>query len=300
MQAIYACNQTDSYHFSRSEHELFEGLGKLHDLYYFVLSFILEIGEMDRMQHEDLEQRNTGKKPVNTRFSDNEFLVMLRESEDLKKAIKRNKLTWQNDQDLVRKVYLKFMKGTEYNNYSEMQGPVSREKSLEIVDVLVRKFIQTSDVLKNYLEEKSIYWVSHVDFICKMVLRSFQSVGDDNLFYSMPLFKDDEDDKDFVRVLFRKTMQDDEIFMELIRNKTLNWELERMTIVDLILMKMALAEVMNFPLIPIKVSINEYIEISKEYSSPKSKVFINGVVDKVVAELLNTGKIKKVGRGLLE
>jgi N utilization substance protein B len=149
------------------------------------------------------------------------------------------------------------------------------------------------------LEEKTIYWAESLELAEAMIIKTIES-GKGSSFRILPLYKDEEDDVKFMRDLVSKTIRDDAYYQELIADKTKNWDADRIALVDIILMKMALCEILNITSIPIKVSINEYIDISKDYSTPNSKAFINGVIDKLVGELREQGKITKTGRGLLE
>ncbi|MBK9318967.1 MAG: transcription antitermination factor NusB [Bacteroidetes bacterium] len=133
-----------------------------------------------------------------------------------------------------------------------------------------------------------------------MVVKTYESAKGATSFHLLPLFKDQEDDTKFMQELIQKTIRDDAYFQQLIADKTKNWDADRIALVDIILMKMALCEILNLSTIPVKVSINEYIDISKDYSTPNSKSFINGVIDKLVIELKTQGKIQKTGRGLVE
>jgi N utilization substance protein B len=164
----------------------------------------------------------------------------------------------------------------------------------------MRELFKETDFLPHVLEEKNLYWAESLALIESMVVKTFENQRKENGFQLLPLFKDAEDDVHFMQELVQKTIRDDAYFQQLIAEKTKNWDAERIAVVDIILMKMALCEILNISNIPVKVSINEYIDISKDYSTPNSKSFINGVIDKLVAELKKDGKIHKTGRGLVE
>ena len=150
------------------------------------------------------------------------------------------------------------------------------------------------------LEERTIYWAESLDLMEVMISKTLDGGKNSGEFKLLPLYKDEEDDIKFMRELVKQTIKDDAYFTQIIGEKTQNWDAERIAMVDIILMKMALCEILHQSSIPIKVSINEYIDISKDYSTPNSKSFINGVIDKLVIELKEQGKIVKSGRGLLE
>ena len=159
--------------------------------------------------------------------------------------------------------------------------------------------LQKDELVSQALEEKNIYWAEGLTIVHDMIFKTIDSHNFNN-FTLLPLYRDAEDDVEFMKQLVNKTIRDDDYFNELIVAKTQNWDADRIALVDIILMKMALCEILNISSIPVKVSINEYIDISKDYSTPNSKGFINGIIDKIVIELRNEGKIVKTGRGLME
>jgi N utilization substance protein B len=166
---------------------------------------------------------------------------------------------------------------------------------------IFKRHLINAQSLHDFFEERSIFWVDDLDLVASMVIKTFKSFEEDSDAFHplLPLWKDPDDEQSFVKLLFRKTIVQSPEHMELIHKHTDNWELDRIALMDIILMKMALTEGREFPEIPVKVTLNEYIEISKYYSTPKSNTFINGVLDKLFEELKTSGKIKKVGRGLI-
>jgi N utilization substance protein B len=171
----------------------------------------------------------------------------------------------------------------------------------EVIIRVFKRHLINAPTLHDFFEEKSIFWVDDLDLVASMVIKTFKSFEEnsDEFQPMLPLWKDPEDEMSFVKVLFRKTVAQNDEHMELIHKHTDNWEVDRIALIDIILMRMALSEGREFSEIPVKVTLNEYIEISKYYSTPKSNTFINGVLDKLFEELKTSGKIKKVGRGLI-
>jgi N utilization substance protein B len=158
-----------------------------------------------------------------------------------------------------------------------------------------------SELFQDNLEELSIFWNDDLDLMASMVIKTIKTIKeDDEDFELLPLWRDDEDDKQFLEVLFSKSLTQAEENEAYVTEAAANWELERIALMDRILMKMALAEARNFPSIPLKVTLNEYIELSKYYSTPKSHGFINGILDELFSKLKKDGTIKKTGRGLIE
>ena len=164
---------------------------------------------------------------------------------------------------------------------------------------LFRKFIESSESVQNQIEEENIFWTDDFTFAIHLVLRTIKSFYEKDKLELIPLYKDESDDKEFARKLFSQTILHNKEFEQSISERTKNWEVDRIALMDILILKMALAELISFPNIPVKVSINEFIDISKEYSTPKSKQFVNGVIDKLAMDYKEQGKILKAGRGLI-
>jgi N utilization substance protein B len=188
--------------------------------------------------------------------------------------------------------YKKFLNNPE-------DHPATHRKYLE---KLYEEFVLDNNDLCSVFQEKSIYWdYEDNDFGVQMAMRYFSKIKSEENFKAIPAkYKDAEEDEEFVKKLFRKAIQHNEEISSWIESKTQNWEVDRIASMDVLLMKMAIVEFLHFPSIPVKVSMNEYIEISKLFSTPKSKVFINGVLDKLLKEFNDKKLIKKRGRGLME
>jgi len=201
---------------------------------------------------------------------------------------------------------LQIRESKDYIDYlGKPQSSYSDDKDIFVK--IIKKHLSRSEILQFYYEEKSIYW--HDDFhtanlLAIKTIKAYESSWDE--FHMLPIMfgKDIEgsknEDKEFIINLFRKTMLRSEEYEKLIDEKVKNWEMERIAVMDVLIIKMALVELLEFPSIPIKVTLNEYIELAKLYSTPKSKIFVNGILDKLIGDLKRQDKIKKVGRGLME
>ena len=302
MQALYAFFQSEINDLERGEKELFISLRKIYELYIYLLMLILEISDMDRNNAEEaLARQQPGRFGLEKkRIFENSFGPILQNNYEFKKAIADYKLSWQKEQEVVRNIYLQIKKTDAYLTYTS-SSENSIQEDATFFSQAFQDIASKSEFLENQLEEQSIHWGENFQFACKMVLRTIQDISDKSEgFQLLKLFKDPEDDSEFAKILFRKMVNNDKEYTAMIVEKTLNWEVDRIALMDVILIKMCICEITNFSQIPIKVSINEYIEISKEYSSPKSKQFINGIADKIVKEMKEQGIIKKTGRGLLE
>ena len=227
------------------------------------------------------------------------MVALLESNEGLRRISETRKVNWLGDenQEMFRKMFLQIRESETYFEFMNNEGK-EFEDDMAFAVALFKTEIANFPLLYNYFEERDIHWLDDIDLACSMVLKTIKSFTPEGKNEIMPLYKDEVDEKEFIQLLFRKTILMDEESEKLIDELTSNWELDRIAKMDIILMKMAIAEFQIFNNIPTKVTLNEYIEISKFYSTPKSNGFINGVLDKAIARLEKEGKIKKVGRGL--
>lgn len=299
LQALYSFYQSDKNDLAAAERELFRSISKVYELYLFILLLLKELGDADLQDAGDLHQKHFPKADevnAKNRLHRLSFLDKLSSDKVFLSELKSHQITWQKEHELVRKIFLEIKKSVEYKNFLMNKENISER---DFLVGIVKSFIEESVTLKNFIEENNIYWMEDFSFICHMVLKTIKDFYTSKKLQLIPVFKD-EDDKQFVRELFSKTILHDAEYEEAIAAKTKNWEVERIALIDMILLKMAMAELVSFPGIPVKVSINEYIDISKEYSTPKSRQFINGIIDKLADEYKQAGKIVKTGRGLKE
>lgn len=302
MQALYGWFQSEDKSMTRSLEAMFHGAERTYDLYLSLLLLLQEITDEEEKYYADLQPGFTRKNdPVNYRLGSNVVIVNLRQNKDFSKLVKDRRLSWQNHTELIKKLFFNLRQSPEYKQYVAAQTH-SEEEDIEFIKFVYKEVVMPSEVFQTTIDEQNIWWADSVEFINSMVLKTLRLARNkkETSIELMPLYRDSEDDREFMEILFRETIKNNEYFESLIDAKTRNWEIERIALMDVILLKMALSEILSFPGIPVKVSINEYIDISKEYSTPKSKVFINGVLDKIVADLKTEGKIIKSGRGLIE
>lgn len=302
MQALYTWYQSEDKNIGTSVNEIFRGTERTYDLYLSLLQILPELAEEERKYYADLQPRFIPKdEPVLSSMANNHFVIWLSTFSDFNDALKKRKISWQKDAELVAKVFYQLRNSPEYKKYVSV-ATHSIEDDVEFCTWVYKHIVVASEALQNVMEEQNIWWAEALDLINSMVLKTIKVAHPDKKghFELLSLFRDEEDDMEFMEKLFRKTIENDAYFETLIGEKTQNWDLERIALIDIILLKMALSEILHFPGIPVKVSINEYIDISKDYSTPKSKIFINGVIDNIVADLKTKGSIAKTGRGLLE
>ena len=306
-QALYAYFQSEDKQMGKAEKELFFSIEKMHDLYLFFLLLPNELVHQNQLRMENAKEKRLPSeedKNPNTKFVNNKVFEILAINEDLNNYAKDRKITWDKveDQETISKFLIHLRAHSIFTTYMSTQETSYEEDKKFVVD-LYKKIIPEFELLLSEIEDKSIYWgYDEIDFALSMVLKSVKKLDEksDNKKAILALYRDKKDDTQFVKDLFRTSITEDEKNSKLIGDKTKNWDVERIANVDVLLMKMALTELLNFKAVPVKVTLNEYIELSKWYSTPKSKVFVNGILDKLVAELKQNGTLKKMGRGLLE
>lgn len=302
LQTLYAYYNKGREDMGRSEKELHFNIHKAYELYHYLLLLIIDIVlyaesriELARNKrvptHEDLHP--------NTRFIDNRLVDQLRNNEHLLRFVDQHKLNWSNYPELIRELYNKVVNSEEYAAYMEDRDNNYAEDKRFIIHIYTH-VIFPSESLDQILEEQSIYWNDDLEFITSMIVKTFKKFREEDHSRKplMELYKNEED-RDFAIRLFRQSILHRDEYVEYIKQNTRNWDLERIAFMDILIMQMAIAELVGFPSIPTKVTLNEYLEISKFYSTAKSSVFINGVLDKVVDQLRGEKKIVKKGRGLI-
>lgn len=305
MQALYAFTLNGNPDIFKGESELVRSILKLHELYIYQLSFLIEIFDFARQRMEEAKLKFLPTEEdlhPNTRFVDNRIIHQLSENVDFCHRADQLRISWKEEQELVRRLYQSIRTTDLYKDY--MSSPeCTYEKDRAFILDLFRQHITSEEALISFYEEKNIHWANDYTVASYYIDKTIRALEADlkqsDPFPGLPP-EPDEEDRDFAVTLYRQTIRHSDEYGKMISERTLNWDTERIAMLDMLLLKMALAEFIEFPTIPVKVSFNEYIEISKEYSTPKSKVFINGILDKLINELAQENKIKKSGRGLLE
>jgi N utilization substance protein B len=234
------------------------------------------------------------------KFVNNKLIEAIESSYELTKLSEIRKVNWlgAESQEIFRKVFLVILESEVYfehmNNDSE-----GIEEDMAFALQLFKAEIANSDLIQYFFDEKSIYWADDLDLCCSMAMKTMKSWKEGKAFEVLPLYKENDDEKEFIVNLLRKTIQMNEENEALIDEFAQNWDLDRIAKMDILLLKMGLTELQTCSSIPTKVTLNEYIEISKFYSTPKSNLFINGVLDKAIVQLTKDKKIVKIGRGLI-
>lgn len=304
LQALYAFFQSDKKDVLASEKEMFGAIERIYDLY---LSLLMTFGELKAKGEHRIEENKKKMLPTdedlnpNRKFVDNKVIEILENQPELRSQSELRKVNWlgAEEQEIFRKMYFQIRESETYFEFMN-NGEEGFDEDVNFAVQLFKHEIANFPLLYDYFEEKSIHWMDDIDLACSMVVKTIKGFEEDGENKILPLYKPDDDEKEFVRDLFRQTISKSKENLELIDELTQNWELDRIAKMDVILMEMAITELQVFKNIPKKVTLNEYIEISKFYSTPKSNVFINGVLDKAIDRLEKDNKIQKVGRGLMK
>ena len=302
LQVLFAYYNDEEPNAASYEKMLFESVNRFRDLY---VGFIQLMVEMHSLSIEKIEAGMNKKLPShddlhpNTKFAANAVLRILSHSKSLEKATKENHLKWTENRDLLKQMFKDIQDCQDYQEYLSSEQR-SFEHDKEIVVKLFKRHLVNFELMHDYLEEQGIFWNDDIDLTASMVLRSLKAIKEsDTDIEFLPLWKEGDEEEEFCRQLFRKTLSTGADTKERVALVTPNWETDRIAIMDLVLLKMAIAEAIYFESIPTKVTMNEYIELAKFYSTPKSATFINGVLDTLMPKMVEEGKIKKVGRGLI-
>lgn len=304
MQALFAYQRSEGAELAVGEKLLKQSLDKIYDLYIHQLSLLTEIHTFAARQIDEAKTKMMPSEAdlnPNLRFIENRVLLQLKNNPQLEKQISARKIGWEEHAELIRRIFTAFKESEEFVEYMNGPAPTYKEER-RLVYKLYEDFLLPNEHLQSIFEEKSIFWVNDFEQVSAMVVRTISDFKQDVDFGgALPsIYKDEEEDKQFVLDLFRKTATKNAEYQKMIEEKLENWDLDRIASTDILLMKMALCEFLNISSVPTKVTMNEYIEISKEYSTPKSKVFINGILDKLLMELKAQKKIKKMGKGLMD
>jgi transcription antitermination protein NusB len=301
---LYAFNQSGNTDVPKMEKELLSGVEKVNELFLWYASLFNELVHYANIEIErGKNKRLPGFEDLNPnlRFVENKVFQSIIESKELNNRIQQKKISWVGEQELVKKIFSELKNQAFFVDY--MTKPdFTFETERAFAEKVCTRFFPFCEPLQFFLEEKNIVWVDDHEVVLTALQRTIKKIKDQaTLPFLIPsLYKDEEDDRKFMLELFRKTIMPVDSFEEMISEKAKNWEIERLAVIDVILIKMALTEAIYFQNIPVKVTLNEYIELAKQYSTPKSQQFVNGILDSLFVDLKKSGRIKKTGRGLVE
>ncbi|MFP5079617.1 transcription antitermination factor NusB [Pedobacter sp. JCM 36344] len=304
LQNIFAWHMTDKRDVTSAKKALMESIDNVYEMYIWMLSLLVEVTEYTDI---DASERAGKHLPTvedlnpNLKLLNNKFAVVLKKNPDFIAAVNKYKINWMSDPEFVKAIFNSLKASPEYLAYLADENN-SLEESKSIIKFVFRKVILKSHNIIQAFEDKFINWSVDKEVMQGMVAKSIKNFTSEDPFVNKltPISQDWEEDSKFVEDLFIYTLKNDKEYQVYIADRTKNWESERIALMDTILMKMAICELLNFPSIPVKVTINEYLDLSKDYSTPKSNSFINGILDKIMGDLKRNNSIKKIGRGLIE
>ncbi len=303
MQSLYSIGQTQNDNLDKEEKFILFSIDQMYDLFLINLQLLVEIKKhvVDFLAKSQKKHLATSEeKNPNTKFVTNEILLLLENNVQLKTEIERKKLNcWELDDEYVKILWDEIKESELYKDYMSTKLSSFREDKDFVLDIF-KEIIAPNDKLYEYFEDKKLTWVDDLPLVNTAIIKMLRKIkpSHDQTMLLPKLYKD-LDDKKFATDIFKKTVLNGSEFTKEIDGKTPNWDKDRIAELDKAIIKMAICEFVKFPSIPIKVTINEYLEIAKEYSTPKSSIFINGILDKISKEYQESGKLNKVGRGLM-
>lgn len=299
-KTLYAHLKSGSDSLKASENNLVQSIDKAYDLYFQMMDLIVEVARYAESRIELAKQK---KLPTyedlnpNRRFVDNKVISLLATSDSVQDEIARRKLSWANYPDTIKGIYNRLIESDLYKNYMEATICTFTDDRRFVEDFYTA--LEDDEALADLVDDMSIMWTDNLSFALYMVIRTVSSMKQSHTDVKiLPQFKND-DDLEFAKQLFIKALVNYDDNQDIVDRYTRNWDVERIAFMDNLIISIAIAELMYFDSIPVKVTLDEWIDIAKYYSSPTSSTFVNGVLDKIVAELMESGKIQKSGRGLL-
>lgn len=295
VQLVYAYYQNGGRNIESAEKELMFSLSKSYDLYMYLLQLIVEVSKEAR-KHLEVETNRAereGTPPPMDKFANNQFALQLEENKTLREFVENQNQLWNDDIDIVRKLYQQVVSSQMYKEYMESTDN-SYDADREIWRKIYRTLIQNNDDLDASLEEKSLYWNDDKEIVDTFVLKTIKRFEKKNKSKQelLPEFKDEED-KEFARKLLRATILNADQYQHYMSETSRHWEFSRLAYMDVVIMQIAIAEMLTFPAIPISVTINLYVDLAKLYSTPKSGSYINGMLDSIARHLVQSGKMAK-------
>lgn len=303
MQSIYAFRGSESDDLSKPQKFLLFSIDNMYNLYLLILSLLVEVqkrAETDLQKKQNKHLATQEDKNPNRKFVNNELLQLLRNNTLLKDQLALHKINnWVIDDEYVDVVFKAITASDLYTSYMQTRTSNFKEDKEFVIDIF-KEVIAPNEKLYDYIEDKNLTWLDDLPTVNTTILKLLRKVKPttENSHFIPKLYKD-IDDKEYAIDLFKKTILKASHLNKDIERKTKNWDADRIADVDFVLLQMAICELKEFPSIPVKVTINEYLEIAKEYSTPKSSIFINGILDKLVKEYQEANTLNKVGRGLL-
>ena len=302
MQSIYAMHQNGSDNLEKQENFLLNSIENILDLYLILISILPELQkkEIDFIEKSKVKHLATKEeRNPNLKFVNNAVFTFLEQNSKLNTALDYNNINnWQLNDDSIISLLQAVKESDLYDQYMSTPS-TSFDEDKNFVAALYETVIAPNEVLYSYLEDFKLTWIDDIPVVNTLILKQLSQITAKEDSFAIPKTYKDQEDKAFAIALFRKTVLNEEKLAKEFSDKTPNWDIDRIAEIDTIVLKMAICELLNFASIPVKVTLNEYLEVVKEYSTPKSSFFINGILDNLVKEFQTNNKLNKVGRGLL-
>ncbi|WP_104382516.1 transcription antitermination factor NusB [Sphingobacterium sp. HMA12] len=302
VQTLYAYSLTEDKDIKTFEKALLKNVDEVYEMYIWTLNLLDEVSDYVLIDAEGRANKFLPTEKdlsLTTKLSTNTFIESLRQNPQYAEGVKKYKISWSFDPEIVRTVFLQLKDSEAYLEYLQQEDrSIGTEK--DIIKYIFKKIILKSPVIEQVFEEKFINWPVDKEVLQALIAKTFKNFSSEDPRKNKlaEITQNWNDDSDYVIALLGKTIRNTNEYQKLISDKTKNWESDRIALMDTLLMRMAICELVNFPSIPVKVTINEYIEISKVFSTLKSNTFINGILDKILSDLNQQGRIQKAGRGL--
>lgn len=304
LQLLYAYIKNDNISQAEIERDLLKSIEKSTDLFFQIFLLLTDIRQRAFRKIDIARNRHFATEAdlnPNTRFIDNPVFSIIEHNKRYQNYLRNHPLSWNDTPEVINHIFDEILESQDYQLYMNRETSTFEDHRQIILNIFA-KIITQNELFFQTLEDKNIYWNDDYELVFSMVYKSLKSIKedsseDDNFFH--PIYKTD-DDINFAKTLLRKTILDYDEHIKTIDRFTQNWEIERISDMDKLIMVIAISELKYFPSIPVKVTLDEFIEISKSYSSPKSSAFINGILDKILDLFKDTNQLHKSGRGLME
>jgi N utilization substance protein B len=304
LQVLYSYQQSEVKEILPFEKALLLSVDKVHEMYFWLLSLLIEVADYSIIDADERANKHLPSEAdlnVNAKLHNNLFIYSLKQNKEYLAAIKKYKISWSFDPEISKSIFISLKNSPEFTSFNDLSVHTIQSDK-DVIKYIFKKLILKSPGIEQIFEEKFINWPVDKEVLQALVAKTFKNFSSENpdenkLAQVCPNW---DEDRPFMLDLFKKVVSFESEYQEIIGQKTKNWDSERIAVMDTLLMRMAITELVHFHLIPVKVTMNEYIEIAKEFSTPKSNSFINGILDKILAELKASGKLHKSGRGLME
>ncbi len=304
LQVLYSYQQSEVKEVLPFEKALLQSVDKVSEMYFWLLSLFIEVADysiIDAGERANKYLPSEDDLNASVKLQNNLFISLLKQNSEYLAAVKKYKISWNFDPEVCKSIFISLKNSPEYSTFNNL--PIHTiQLDKDIIKYIFKKLILKSPGIEQIFEEKFINWPVDKEVLQSLVAKTFKNFSSENPLENKlaQVCSNWDEDRPFILDLFKKVVAFESEYQEMIAHKTKNWDSERIAVMDTLLMRMAITELIHFSSIPIKVTMNEYIEIAKEFSTPKSNSFINGILDKILADLKTLGKVRKVGRGLVE